>query len=1089
MKNLNLILLCVMLLGSNCLYAQSRTITGTITNKSEDALPGVNLLIEDTNQGTITDVNGSFQLQIPNNVENPKFLVTYIGHKSQKISVANRTVINISMEEITETLSEIVITAFGIGKAKATLGYSTQTLKGDDIIKAREPNPINGMTGKIAGLTVGPSAEMLASPQILLRGNSDILFVVDGVPINTDTWNISPDDIESYTVLKGPNAAALYGFRGQNGAILITTKRGSGKDRGFSLNINSSTQVQNGWISRPHTQSEYGLGNTFRYAYGNDPFDQDGSFRRASIWGPRFEGQLVPQYDSPVDPETGIRQGTPWFAKGPKNYENFMQTGVLTSNNVSLGFNDDKADFRLSYTNSLQRGVFPNTSLNINNLNMSAGYNFTKKLKLEGNINVSLQNSPNVPEVHYGPNSYTYSFGVYGGAHYDLLDLKDYWASPGIEGIQQRNREYGRTNNPYFMAYEWLRGHSKTDTYGYLALSYKATDHLKFQIRSNATNWDAMRTEKLPYSAEHYSVPDRAGNYSEDRRSLLEHKTDLLMTYDRSFGDFNLNILGGANARYFHYNSSILSTNNLIVPGVYAFSNSENPLVGQSFRSNMMVLAAYTSVDLGYKNFVTLNLTGHWDKLSTLPPGDQAYFYPSTSLSTVVSDFISMPSFISFLKLRGSFAQVQGGLVRPTIGSAFTAMGGTPAWHNNVWFTTYDGPTYLNENTYSTSLPYGNQPGASFTSTLANRSLQPFTVTSYETGIDMFFLKDRLGLDITYFSTINGPQIFTRGMAPSTGFSQTNVNDVVTTKNGLEVSLTGVPIVNNNFKWEVLVNYASFVERYTEINDPSGSIISNGGVQRVGDRVDRLFTTDVLRTPEGQIIHDIGGLPLRGPSGIRGNYFVGNGNSDFVWAINNRFTYKNWNFSFQVDGRVGGVIYNDLWRSAARGGADITTAGDTPYGRARLQEWESFRDNGATTPHYIGGGVVLTAGVPVYDDEGAITNFDELTFRQNDVPATVQDYTIALSGFTGEWVHSKSFAKLREIIIGYKLPTPFVDKIGASSATVSLVGRNLLYKAARTDIDIDQYPGPSLLPYNDEGQPRLQSPSLRNYGINLNITF
>lgn len=469
MKKFYLLLLTLSFLLYQESMAQERTISGKVSSKDGEELPGVSLLIRGTGVGTVTDLFGDFIINLPSEIDEPILQLSYIGFKTKEIRVGSKSTFQISLEEEQHNLSEVVVTAYGIGKDKASLGYSIQSLDGDEIIKAREPNAINGLTGKIAGLTVGPSTEMLGAPNILLRGNSDILFVVDGVPINTDTWNISPDDIETYTVLKGPNAAALYGFRGQNGAILITTKRGSGKDKGFTLSLNSSTQIQRDFLTQPQVQSEYGLGANFRYAFGNDPYDRDGSFRRASIWGPRFEGQPVPQYDSPVDPETGIRQGTPWLAKGPNNLENFMQTGILTSNNVSLGFNDAKADFRLSYTNSHQRGVFPNTSLDINNLNMSAGYNITDKLKLEGNINLSLQNSPNIPEAHYGPNSYVYSFGVYGGAHFDVRDLRDYWAYPGIEGIQQVNREYGRTNNPYFMAYEWLREHRKTDTYGYLA--------------------------------------------------------------------------------------------------------------------------------------------------------------------------------------------------------------------------------------------------------------------------------------------------------------------------------------------------------------------------------------------------------------------------------------------------------------------------------------------------------------------------------------------------------------------------------------------------------------------------------------------
>lgn len=1091
MKHINLLLLSgiFLFLFSLPSMAQQRIVQGTITDEGGEALIGVSLLIKGTTTGTITDIDGNYSIQVPDAVNSPVLVVSYIGFNTKEVAVGNQSNIDITLEESIQGLSEVVVTAFGVSKEKSSLGYSTQTIDGERLIKAREPSPMNALAGRVAGLTIGPSTEMLAAPNIQLRGNTDILFVVDGVPINTDTWNINPDDIENITILKGPNAAALYGFRGQNGAIQITTKRGSGREKGYSLTLNSTTQLQNGFITRPRTQIEYGLGNSFRYAFGNDPFDRDGSFRRAPLWGPRFEGQPIPQWDSPVDPETGIRQGTPWLAKGPRNFENFVQTGILTSNNVALGFNDERSDFRLSYTNGFQRSIWPNTELSINNLNMSAGYNFTDKLRLEGNVNVNLQNSPNIPEVMYGPNSYMYTFAAYGSAHFDVNDLRDYWAPPGIEGIQQVNREYGRTNNPWFMAYEWLREHQKTDTYGFLALSYQANKDLKFQLRSNMTNWSALRTEKLPYSAEHYSVPDRAGNYTEDRRSLQEFKTDLLITYDKKVGDFEFDVLVGANVRRFHYNSSFLSTNNLIVPGVYAFTNSENPLIGYSFRSNMVVLAAYSSVDINYKKFVTLNLTGHWDKLSTLPVGDQAYFYPSASLSTVISDYINLPRAVSFLKVRGSYAQVQGGLVSPFIGPANIALGMGGQWFNNDWFTTYDGPTYRNQNTYSTSLPYNNRPGASFTSTLANSSLQPFTVTAYETGMDVFFLDNRLGLDLTYFSTVNGPQIFTRDMAPSTGFDRRNVNDIITVKNGWEAALTGIPVMKDRFKWEIAANISGFVERLREIEDPSGTIIANGGILGIGDRTDRLFASDLQRTPQGEIIHDSRGLPLRGRSGIQGNQFIGHGNNAFAWGIQNTFNYKNWVFGFQVDGRVGGAILNELWQVGVRNGADFSTGGDSPYGIARRQEWESFRDNGAVTPAFNGGGVILVEGTPTFGDDGKINNFDQLTFIPNNANASVQDYTIALSGFDGPWAQSRTFTKLRELSIGFNLPSSITNRMGVRSASFSLVGRNLLYWAERTDVDMDQYIGSGFRPSSDINNPFLQSPGVRNYGFNLNISL
>ena len=657
------------------------------------------------------------------------------------------------------------MTALGVKKELRTIGYSTQEIKGEDLVKAREPNPLSALTGKVAGLNVGISAEMLARPQILLRGNSNLLFVIDGVPVNSDTWNINPDDIESYTILKGPNASALYGFRGQNGAILITTKKGTKDPRGFSIDFNSSTMMDKGFIAVPESQDEYGAGANYQYAFGNKPYDEDGKFRRPNVWGPRFEGQPIPQYDSPIDPATGIRTGTPYIARGKNNYKNFAQTGLLSTNSLAISASNEKADMRVSLSHSYQKGIFPNTKLNITNFNISTGYNFSKKLRLEGSLNFNRQYTPNIPDVTYGPNSYTYMFNVYGGAQYDVDDLRDYWQSPGKPGIQQYFMEYGRNNNPYFMAHEWLRGHYKTDIYGYAKLLYKITEDLELSVRMQATTWGLTRTEKLPYSAIIYGRDLRQGDYREDRRNLFETNSDLLLKYNKELGsDFELTTIVGGNLRTFQYNSTYESTDYLIVPGVYNLSNSKNPKLSYNFGSEMLVLSGYGSVDFSFRNFATLSATGRVDKLSTLPAGNQSYFYPSLSLSTVVTDYLKLPEFISFIKLRGSYANVRGGLTSPEIGPSYRAMNlASPLQYGTDLYTSYDGPNYSNQNNYQIKNLYNNVPSADFSGNIANEELESYSVTSYETGIDMKFLENRLGLDVTYFVTDNGPQIFSQG--------------------------------------------------------------------------------------------------------------------------------------------------------------------------------------------------------------------------------------------------------------------------------------------------------------------------------------
>jgi TonB-linked SusC/RagA family outer membrane protein len=1086
--------------------AQSQTVKGKVSDGKANGLPGVSVVLQGSTNGTTTDANGDYTLGVPNS--GAVLIYSYIGFVSQTIPVGNQSVINVSLIENTSQLNEVVVTALGIKKEARTIGYTTQQIAGDQLIKAREPNPINSLTGKIAGLTVAPSAELLGRPQLILRGSTDLLLVVDGVPINSDTWNVSADDIETYTVLKGPNAAALYGFRGQNGAILITTRRGTKDKRNVSVEFNTSTMAEPSYLAIPQRQSEYGFGVNFQYAFGNDLYDRDGKFRRTNIWGPRFEGQPVPQYNSPVDPKTGIRQGTPWLAVGANNFRDFMQVGILSTNNLSISSSNDKYDLRLSVSNNYQKGMVPNTRLNITNFNLSNGINFTNRLRFEGNLNLSLQNSPNIPQTGSSPESPTYIFQVYGSSSWSVKDVRDYYQGPqGIPGVQQYYAEYGRGNNPYFVSNEWLYEHRKTDLYGYAKLSYKLNDFMSIQARTQVTTWNQFRTEKAPFSLVSYKGfvgPDlRQGDYREDRRNLFENNSDVLLSFDKDLTkSFHLSANAGGNYRLFNYNSSWATTNFLIVPGVYSFSNTKSPVQGYTFRSDMAVLSGYYTADLSYKNFLTLSTTGRVDKLSTLPKETRNIFYPSVSVSTVVSDYMKLPQAVSFLKLRGSYANVRGANTLSQIGSAYQAVTGNPVsnliGYGAETYTAYDGPSYVNQSNYVISSPYNNQPSASFSGSLPNPALRSFTVKSYEFGLDAKFLRNRLGLDVTHFTSINGPQIFPLPVASSTGYYNETVNAVTTKKDGWEVALTGSALKNpTGLNWDVLANWSTYKETLKEIDGQQTSIYLGGPdhVFNIGDRLDGYYGYKYLRSPDGQVIYSSTGLPLTTPSGTNYKKFLGNTNPDFVWAINNRFSYKNFNFSFQFDGRVGGVIYDQVYAYATNSGNGIeSVTGD--LGAARLKEWQSTATGTkAPTPAYVGPGVAVSGGAVKFDANGEISNAGELQFSPNTKAVTVQAYEQGIyNAYNGasideKYLVSKTYAKLREVIIGYTVPKTVLPRF-IQSASVSLVGRNLLYFAQRTDFDLDQYG----VGYNGAAQSTLKNPSLqsattRRFGINLNFTF
>ncbi|WP_143308008.1 SusC/RagA family TonB-linked outer membrane protein [Chitinophaga vietnamensis] len=1056
--------LLMLLLIVTTAYAQQAITGKVISGDDQQPVIGASVKVQGTNRGTVTDASGNFSINAkPEEV----LVVTFIGFTPAQQPVNGAHSITITLRPDKKALDEVVVTALGIRKEVKRVGYSVQEVKGADLVKAREPNPVNGLVGKVAGLTVGASAELLGPPLVLLRGNNINLYVVDGVPINSDTWNISPDDIESYTVLKGATASALYGSRGLNGAIMITTKKGTKDKRGFSIEFNSSTMFDKGFIAIPKVQDEYGPGDHGKYAFGDG---KGGGVNDADydIWGPKFEGQLIPQYDSPVDPATGKRTGTPWIARGKNNLQRFLQTGLLSTNNLAVSSHTEKADLRFSITHSYQKGLVPNTQLNITNFNMSGGYNFNKRLRLDAYFNYNRQYTDNFPDVTYGPNSLIYNTLIWAGADWSMDDMRNYW-QPGKEGIQSIYAEYQRYHNPWFMTYEWLRGHYKTDMNGYAKLTYKINDKLELLARTQITGYDMMRNEKMPYSAHPYGREEGKGDYREDKRSLFENNTDVLLSYTDVFPHkIGLHASVGGNARSFKYNSSFVSTNYLNAPGWYGFANSRDPLFATNYVANMLVLSTYGYADIDLGKYATVSLTGRIDKSSSLPTGHNTYFYPSASLSTVVSDYVNLPEVISFLKFRGSYANVKGGLTTPTIGA--TPMASYPIGYGTEYKSSYDGPTFQNSATYSVAPVYQNQAGAYYTQVIANANLQPFTSKVYEAGMDIRFLKNRLGLDATWFTNLNGPRIYTLPLPVSTGFNGTLVNGVTTRLKGWEVALTGTPIRSNKgFSWDITANWSTFKEHYVSIYGDQTKLTPFIGV---GDRIDKFYGTKFVRTPDGQIINGPDGRPIVNPT----QQFLGYASPDWVWGVNNTFRYKGVTLSFQFDGRVGGSMIDYIQQQTFRGGRNILTT-EGAMGAARYQDYKGVKS-------YDGGGVVVSNGVPIqYDNNGNVTNADKLQFAPNTTKTFLQDYISVYYRTNEANLISKTFAKLREVTLGYTLPQSLLAHTFIRSANVSFVGRNLLYFAKNKDVDLDQYPGA------DQGSSSLQTPTTRSYGFNVNLTF
>ena len=990
----------------------------------------------------------------------------------------------------TSSVGEVVVTALGIKKEKKKLGFAVSEIQGASLVKARETNVVDNMVGKVAGLTIGQSAELLGTSQIVLRGSDirrgqSVLFVVDGIPINSDAYNLSPDDIEKVSVLMGPAAAALYGYRGQNGAIVITTKKGN-KGGGVMVDVNSSTIMENGFLTIPKVQDKYGPGDHGNYSFvdGLGGGDNDGDY---DVWGPALNGQLIAQYDSPIDPVTGKRIPTPFVARGANNLQRFLQPGVLNTNNFSIASSSDKMDVRFSFSNLNQRGIVPNTGLNSNTFNISNTVRFSDRFRMNATVNYNRQSTDNINDVVYGPNSLIYSVIIWQGADWDVMsdDIRGIW-QPGKEGVQSIHSEYKRYQNPWFVAYKWLRGHYKNDVYGYTSFDYDINKDLNLMVRTSATTYDLLRTEKMPFSAHPYGREENRGDYREDRRAMFEINNEFLLNYNKKMGGMDVHASIGGNRRDFNYNSSWATTDYLNVPEVYNFANSANPVRVFNFNSKMAVNSVYALADIGSK-YLFLNLGARMDQLSTMPAGNNSFVYPSASLSFLPTEMI--PSLksknLSFWKLRASFAQVKGGLTSPTISQAGNTLG-----YGSNYSSPYDGPAYVNAGIYNTPLLYNGKPSANFTNVLPNASLAPFQRTDFEFGTEARVLNNRLGVEATYYIYNDGPGIFSRTISEATGYTNQVVNGIETQRKGWEVSFKGDIVKarkEGGLTWNSMLNLSRYREYLTAVYGDVDQIAANYFVSdnssnrflKVGDRIDALYTNGFARTPDGQIINDAGGRPIVLPKGQFQGYTL----PDLVLGFYNQFTIKNFTIGLQFDGRIGGLIVNQIQRQTFRGGRHIETVQDNLKDANGVSMASAREADTRDEKTWLGEGVQVSSGSIQYDPiRGEIVNYGDLAFKTNETKTYLQDY---ISRYYGQYeanIMKKDYMKLRELTVTYNIPTAKMGKT-FKAASVSLVGRNLLYFAKGLhDIDLDQFPGMT-------GYSALQSPTMRRYGININLTF
>jgi len=1040
--------------------AQSVKISGTVTEKSNGLpLPGVSINIKGSTTGTQTDVNGKFSITAnPNDI----LRIISIGFGTQEIRVtAEKTALNVQLAEAANALSEVVVTALNISKEKKSLGYTIQELKSKDISEAKEANLVNALSGKIAGVQTTNSQGDMGSSRIIIRGETSIsgnnqpLFVIDGIPVdNTQNLgnagsrdfantisDVNAEDIESMTVLKGPNAAALYGSRAAAGVILITTKKGK-NTKGLGISVNSNATFST-LLTLPDYQNSYGQGlnGQFKYINGKDGV---GSINDGvdESWGPRLDGRLITQFFS-----NGV--AVPFVAH-PDNVRDFFDTGRTLNNGIAISGSGDKYDLRFSYNNTDQKGVIPNSSQSKNSFMLNTSYKITPKLTFNALANYISSNAANLPGAGGKRASSTMLQFTWFGRQVDIDQLKNYQDENG-NNINWNNSYY---SNPYFIAYENTVGQVRNRFIGSAELNYKIIDGLSANFRTGNDYYTDRRKIKVAYGTN--GTP--FGSYEEDAYTFNENNTEGRLDFSRKLNDdFNLDILAGGNIRTTTLENNDQLASKLAVNGLYTLSNSRDALISSNVYTKQKVYSAFSSAQLGFRNYAYLNLTARNDWSTTLPAKNRSYFYPSVNGSFILTEAFDIKSnTLSFAKIRGGWSKVGK-----------------------------DATPYQLINTYDFKAPFNGNPQQLLNKVNLNPNLKPETTKSAEAGIEVGLFNNRVHADIGVYNTNSVDQILNLDVSPSTGYSQKLVNGGTINNKGLEAQLGVSPIKTKDFTWDISLNYSRNRSEVKSLYENVQSFVlgTNRTVQvlaTVGQPYGTLFGTAFVRDAAGEIIVKADGTPTISAS----KQILGKYTPDWIGGITNSFAYKGINLSVLVDAHVGGKIYSNTNRTGTYTGVLASTLPGRGAENGGLNYYYAG-NNTAGKAIGLSPGTAAPAGATVYDD-GMVFQGVLADGTANTTILPAQQYYKGFTNADEAFVYSATYVKLREVKLGYTLPAQWIKSLGIQSAAISLVGRNLFI--IHKDVpNID--PETAFNTGNGQGLEDLGLPSVRSLGFNLNFKF
>ncbi len=1048
--------------------AQNRIVTGTVTSVEDgEPLPGANVVVVGTSIGTITGADGSYSVNVPNEEATLEFL--FVGMESQRISVGNQTIINVNMVLSTVGLEEVVVTALGIERSEKSIGFAAQKLDAEQLTGSRELNLTGYLTAKVAGVQVTKTAAGTGgSSSVTIRGNSSLtgsnqpLYVVDGVPIINEPkdasgdggmWgdndygdgigDINPEDVASVTVLKGPNASALYGSRGANGVILITTKTGK-KRKGVTVEVNSNLSIETLNLI-PTYQNKYATGYEDTNIYGSF-VDIDGELYETmdtwhgDSWGPPLDGRrtIVNPFEYPENMNTRTLVLLP---EPVDNVAEFYETGVINSNTIAISGGNETTSTRLSLGNVSTKGIVPNHEVKKYNISLRTNSQVSKWLSFDSKFNYIRTSGSQRPAMGSGSDNVNRTFVTMG--RYVPMDwLQEYYETTGEYGNWP-----GVNYNPYYVVNELKNSDYRDRMIGYASATVKFTDWLSLMGRVGADFYTEYREKIWPVGAK--GSANVAGRLTTEMLHNRDINADALLTASKQLSpNFSGTFTVGANLLTQRRDDQYMDARNLKAEGVYHVSNASD-LRPSSYLWQKETQSVFFYGQLGYKNYLFLDITGRNDWSSALGQDNYSFFYPSVGLSFVFSDAFNLDEkILSFGKVRASWAQVGN-----------------------------DSDPYLTKmgyNSYTTS--YLGRGFASKNGTIPLFNLKNELSESWEIGTDLRFFQNRVGLDLTYYNGFTTNQILPVDISSASGYSTVIINAGKISNKGIEALLNITPVqMKNSFRWDITFNYArnhsvveelaEGIETYRLATNYPNDIYANPG-EPYGDIVG--YAT--RKSPDGRYIVNSSGAYARDSK----SSVLGNITPDWIGGLNNTFSFKGFSLNVLIDFVQGGELSSaSKYQMTAKGTGKFTEEGRRP---------QDTDDQGNQLP-YVG---VLDGVIEIVDAAGNVTGYEENTLA---VDGQTYWASRAWGGPTDWFVLDGSYISLREVMLSYNFQATTLDKTPFAGISISLIGRNLAYLEEHME---DMGISPESAPNTDAGYAGIESmslPTTRTWGINVKLTF